>query len=363
MLRTWWQVSLAVVGFGICGAVLLAAIGRSVGVTAELVGLVFAVLPLGIVVPAFLWLDRFEPEPRSLLVVAFLWGALVASAVALIVNTSTMRVLAHVGADATTLGSVVVAPIVEETLKAAALVVILLLRRREMDSIVDGIVYAGLSAAGFAFAENILYLARAYHELGGQGLVITFLLRGVMGPFAHPLFTCCTGLAVGIAVISRHAIVRVLLPPVGLFLAMVLHSVWNLSAAAGASGYLLVYGVLQVPIFLAFVGGVVWIRRYEGRVIGRHLVPYAQRGWFNHGEVAMLASMRERRRARAWARLAGGRRALKAMESFQDSASELALLRRRINRSGADPVMLAEERQLLDRVSARRGDFLALAVR
>ena len=39
-----------------------------------------AAVPLGIVIPTFLWLDRFEAEPTRYLVAAFLWGALVAAA-------------------------------------------------------------------------------------------------------------------------------------------------------------------------------------------------------------------------------------------------------------------------------------------
>jgi RsiW-degrading membrane proteinase PrsW (M82 family) len=343
---------------GVWAAVLVAAIGHEAGVTATLVGLVLAVLPLGVVVPAFLWLDRFEPEPPRLLLLTFLWGALVASTVALVVNTSTMMLLSRAGADAMTIGAIAVAPVVEEVLKASALVVILLLRRREVDSVVDGIVYAGIAAAGFAFAENILYLARAFHDYGGDGLVFTFLLRGVMGPFAHPLFTCCTGLAVGIAVTTHRKVLRVLVPAAGLIIAIALHSFWNLTAAAGASGYVLLYAVLQVPVFLAFVTAAILIRRHEGRVIGRHLVPYADRGWLSPGEVTMLASMRERRRARTWARLGGGRTALTAMEAFQDTASELALLRRRINRGKVDASMLATERLLLDRLMAGRTAFL-----
>jgi RsiW-degrading membrane proteinase PrsW (M82 family) len=358
VLRTGLRVSLTVIGFGVCAAVLVAAIGHEAGVTATLVGLVLAVLPLGVVVPAFLWLDRFEPEPPRLLLLTFLWGALVASTVALVVNTSTMMLLSRAGADAMTIGAIAVAPVVEEVLKASALVVILLLRRREVDSVVDGIVYAGIAAAGFAFAENILYLARAFHDYGGDGLVFTFLLRGVMGPFAHPLFTCCTGLAVGIAVTTHRKVLRVLVPAAGLIIAIALHSFWNLTAAAGASGYVLLYAVLQVPVFLAFVTAAILIRRHEGRVIGRHLVPYADRGWLSPGEVTMLASMRERRRARTWARLGGGRTALTAMEAFQDTASELALLRRRINRGKVDASMLATERLLLDRLMAGRTAFL-----
>ena len=59
-----------------------------------------------------------------------------------------------------------VAPIVEEAVKGAFLVGLLIFRRREFDGIVDGIVYAGLVAAGFAFTENILYFGRAFTEDG-----------------------------------------------------------------------------------------------------------------------------------------------------------------------------------------------------
>src|SRR5205809_319359 len=80
----------------------------------------------------------------------------------------------------------------------------LLFRRREFDGVVDGIVLAGLSGLGFAFTENVLYFGRAFLAGQEQSLTtgffavgFTFVLRGVLSPFAHPLFTAMTGIGLG----------------------------------------------------------------------------------------------------------------------------------------------------------------------
>ncbi len=115
-----------------------------------------------------------------------------------------------------------------------------------------------------------------------------------------------------------------------------------------------------MPIFLAFLAFVGWTRRREGRLIGRHLHPYADAGWLSPAEVAMLASMPHRREARAWARANTGRPGLQAMRAFQDVASELALLRHRKSHSAADDHALAQERELLLALSARRAEFVGM---
>ena len=64
---------------------------------------------------------------------------------------------------------------------------------------------------GFAFTENILYLASAYDgsdNLGPGGvdaLTGTFILRCLVSPFAHPLFTACIGVGVGHRRLARGA--------------------------------------------------------------------------------------------------------------------------------------------------------------
>ena len=70
----------------------------------------------------------------------------------------------------------------------------------------------------------------------------------------------------------------------------------------------------------------------------------------------MLSRMALRRAARVWARQTGGRAALASMRSFQDAASELALLRLRMHHSAADAHALETER-LLDTIVTRRREF------
>jgi len=208
----------ALVVFGICGLVVLGLVSGSIGVGAVLVGALGALLPVGPVVWAFLWVDRWEPEPPRMLLFAFLWGACVAALTALIINSSAALVLDTVLGQGSgdVLGAAVVAPFVEEGVKGAFVVGLLLFRRREFDGIVDGIVYAGLVAAGFAFTENILYIGQAFAEDGalvGQngGVLAVLVMRGILSPFAHPLFTSMTGIGCGLAAISRSPAARVAL--------------------------------------------------------------------------------------------------------------------------------------------------------
>ncbi len=63
-------------GAGVMALVLLASSAPG----ALVIGVVLAALPVGPVVAAFLWLDRYEPEPLRLLAAAFGWGAVVATA-------------------------------------------------------------------------------------------------------------------------------------------------------------------------------------------------------------------------------------------------------------------------------------------
>jgi RsiW-degrading membrane proteinase PrsW (M82 family) len=336
-----------------CALIVIAIIGSTTGVTGVLVGIALAAVPVFVVVPAFLWLDRFEAEPTGLLLFAFGWGAAVATLIAILVNSTSVALLKASGGDITP-AAVVIAPIVEETSKGLAVLLVFLYRRREFDGVIDGIVYAGMAGIGFAFTENVLYLGRALSDSGVDGLAVTFVLRCVFGPFAHPLFTMATGVGFGVAVTTRKRWLRTAAPVLGWLLAVTLHGLWNLSAIAGLRGFVSAYVVFQVPIFLAALGFALWSRRREGRLIGRHLGVYAETGWVTPGEVQMLQSLPARRQARTLARRRGGRRAERAMRSFQEDASELALLRERMTRAAAGPDAQETERALLARLATDR---------
>lgn len=71
------------------------------------------------------------------------------------------------------------------------------LRRREVDGVTDGIVYAGWVALGFAVVEDMTYFSLTSIE---GDLLPVFVVRAILTPFAHPLFTFWIGLALGRAV-------------------------------------------------------------------------------------------------------------------------------------------------------------------
>jgi hypothetical protein len=212
-------------------------------------------------------------------------------------------------------------------------------------------VYAALVGLGFAMTENVLYYGRGAAEEGIVGAVVTFVVRGVMSPFAHPLFTAMTGIGLGLAVGSRRKSFRVIAPLIGLLVAMGLHSLWNTSAGAGY--FLGVYVLIMVPIFLGLWAVIALGLRREARVIAAHL-----RGLLPEREVASLASLKARRRARKAAARRGGRKAKRAMSDLQQVAAELAFHRAQGPR---DRVGEARESALLARIAARQRELAGLA--
>jgi RsiW-degrading membrane proteinase PrsW (M82 family) len=348
--------------FGVCGLVVLGLVSGSIGAGAVLVGAICALLPVGPVVWAFLWLDRWEPEPPRTLLFAFLWGACVAALSALIINSSAVLIADEVLGQGTgdVLGAAVIAPIVEEAVKGAFVVGLLMFRRREFDGIVDGIVYAGLTAAGFAFTENILYMGRAFAESGGLvgqdgGVLAVLILRGVLSPFAHPLFTAMTGIGCGLAATSRSGVARVLYVLVGYGFAVLLHALWNGSATFGdGSTFLGVYLFIMAPLFLAMIGLVVWQRRREQRTVADQLPGFAMAGWIAPSEVALLSTLAGRNRWRRAVRQRSGKTAERAVTEYQTAVTELAFLRSRMGRGAVGPRAWEWHQERLDALGAAR---------
>src|SRR3954447_8058661 len=197
-------VVLTALGIAVGALVLLGVLAYMVlgfGPSGLLVAGIAALVPLAIVLLAIRWVDRWEPEPRSALWFAFLWGAGVSVAVALLVDL-TLQLSAYAAhtSGVSEFGSAVIqAPIVEEGAKGFGVLLILWVARRYFDGPLDGLVYAATVAGGFAFSENILYFGSSLVEGGTGQLAATFVVRGLFSPFAHVMFTCCTGLALGLA--------------------------------------------------------------------------------------------------------------------------------------------------------------------
>ena len=349
---------LSVLVLVVCGLLSLTAVTMEVGLRGVLPGLALAAVPVGPVLATVLWLDRHEAEPPHLLAFAFGWGACVASLGALVLNTGVSRLLDRSVGDVTNT-SVLVAPVVEETLKGLGVLLLLLRQRRQFDGVVDGIVYAAFVGVGFAYLENVLYLGRALGDDQPASLVVVFVLRCLVSPFAHPLFTMAVGVGLGVAARNRRASYRVGAPLLGLLVAAALHALWNASAGSGAANFIEVFLLLQVPVFAAAVAVALAARAREARLIGRHLQVYVRTGWLGEAEVAMLASGAGRRRARAAASGVGGAGAVRAVRDFQETATELAFRRDRMRR-GTEKSTPEEELELLERLAVQRSAVLGL---
>lgn len=105
------------------------------------------------------WLDLYEKEPRSLLIGAFLWGALVALMFSALGNDAWGVVIAKLGGAefASQWSAALTAPVIEETYKYLGVVVLYLIARTEFDDLIDGFVYGALTGLGFAVAEDVYY--------------------------------------------------------------------------------------------------------------------------------------------------------------------------------------------------------------
>lgn len=267
----------------------------SVGIGAAIMASFVAFIPAMFYLLPLIWLDRYDPEPVWLLALAFAWGALVAVIVSFIVNTGVgMVVFQATGNEsaASAIGAVVSAPIFEEGSKGIGLIILLLFFRRYFDDILDGIVFAGVIALGFATVENVLYYGRGIAEGGSGGLLLLFVMRGIMSPFAHVTFTAMTGIGCGIARESHNTLVRLTLPVLGYVCAVVLHMIWNgMAVLGGLGGFLVGYVVLQIPFFLLFVGFSFYVMRRQNRILKDMLAIDIARGVIpkEHAEKATSA--------------------------------------------------------------------------
>jgi RsiW-degrading membrane proteinase PrsW (M82 family) len=279
--------------------------GLSLGPGVAIVATIVAFLPATIYLIPLAWLDRYDPEPLWLLATAFAWGAVVAVFASFVINTlfGTIAAVATQSlALGNILGAVISAPIFEELTKGLGLVLLLIFFRRDFDDILDGIVFGGVVALGFATVENVLYYGRGILQGGALGLAFLFFLRGILSPFAHVTFTAMTGIGCGISRESHNTAVKFLMPIVGYIGAVVLHMIWNgmavvailvirltgLNVACDAIGmggplegicaFMIGYILLEVPFFFIFIIFSIWMMRRQNRILNEMLAIDVARG-------------------------------------------------------------------------------------
>jgi RsiW-degrading membrane proteinase PrsW (M82 family) len=193
----------------------------------------FASIAIGAVggfLPAILWLwfwlheDRTHPEPRSLILLAFLAGL---CAVPLVIP---LQKISQVGLEALgvatgSLGVYIVWSFLEEITKYAV-AWFAVLRRRAADEPIDMVVYMIVVALGFAAAENALFLLS---PLGGDtytAMLLTGNFRFIGATLLHTLASASVGVILAFSFYQPRR-TRRMWAIVGVILAGTLHSAFN----------------------------------------------------------------------------------------------------------------------------------------
>ncbi|HEV2461713.1 MAG TPA: PrsW family glutamic-type intramembrane protease [Ktedonobacterales bacterium] len=180
-------------------------------------------------------LDRYEREPVLLLAAAFVWGALIAIAPAVVVErlvTQGVLALLHTAGPHAVLGEAaaraLTAGVIEEGVKGVGLVLLLAALRDEFDNVTDGILYGLLIGAGFALVENFAYVAQSPRD----DLPFLILGRIVLGWLGHSTFTALLGAGLGYAREARRSRWRWVAPVGGALAAVLLHTWFDFVAFA-----------------------------------------------------------------------------------------------------------------------------------
>ena len=352
--------------------VLLTLLG-STGANLRSIGLALtaAVLPAAIYGGVILWLDRTEPESWDLRILTFLWGAVVAVFIALILNTTaeTIFSLKYGSTSSDILTATIAAPLIEESAKGLLVLLVLWFTRKNIDGPLDGMVLGALVGLGFAMTENILYFGTAYREGGAAAVGTIFVVRCLINGLGHAVWTSFTGAAIGWSR-SRHGkgVLRFVVPPLGWAMAVMGHAIWNLGGSLAIGLFAIVLtqfyllpdweafiaaGILAglpftiPPILTAYIFARLG-REQEERVIRTYLPIEVRLGTLSPAEAQIVADPDQRRDQIRECSRTRGKRAAKLQRAFDQTATRLAFFHYhalRGERPDADAVRRAEQQR------------------
>ena len=197
-------------------------------------------------VPALLYLNWFrnfekhDPEPWGALYQAFFCGAITGIIIAGVVNSVLIVAVALTAGlvVAEIAGAVIIAPFVEEFVKALGLVRAGV--KEEVDEVEDGLIYGAACGLGFAATENLMY----GWSLVGEGVAVTaavIVMRTFSATLVHASATSFTGHGLSQYLVhgaSWRVVAKYYLMAVGL------HAFWNGMLTLGSYNFLPVIGFI-----------------------------------------------------------------------------------------------------------------------
>lgn len=180
--------------------------------------LFLALAPIFVIIIYIYIKDKYEKEPKRLLLISFLLGAIASVLITTILYSVfeiTLPITNSLSVTQQFIQAFVVVGFTEEFSKYL-IVLLYAQRRKEFNERFDGIVYAVMVSMGFAATENIIYVL----ESGAS----TAILRAFTAVPAHATFGILMGYFMGKAKFSKN---RIILNLTGLFLAILFHGAYD----------------------------------------------------------------------------------------------------------------------------------------
>jgi len=233
--------------------------------------MVFVALLAGIL-PAIFWLwfwlkeDKPNPEPRGLLILAFLVGML-ATALAYPIQKYIADNI-HIG----NLGLLTLWAATEEVLKFVGIYIVAL-RSKYFDEPIDAVIYFITIALGFSALENTMFL---FNPIGDGDALATILLgnfRFIGATVLHIATSGFIGVTVALSFYDRRA-KRIWISIFGLIGAIALHTLFNFTIIITDGAYL-------YPTFIVlwvFILGIIFISEKIKTLAPRSHVEYPHTG-------------------------------------------------------------------------------------
>lgn len=301
--------------------------------TLFLASVFLGIVPMTIYAFVIWRLDRWEREPFPLVLAAFLWGA-VPSIIFAIVAQVILGLPLQASGGEPSLGSQLyqaslVAPITEEIFKGIGVALIFLIFRREIDSLLDGLIYGSMIGFGFSAVENILYFSG---QPDAASLIGLFFLRAFIFGMLHALFTGLTGIGFALGLFSKIPFMKLGWPVLGLMAAMATHSLHNYFATLG--GEHILYAVLGITVGIAwFAVTAIVCLVHENRWIRIQLADEVSNGVLYSQQALDAASFWSRSSLNGFAQGFG---TILKRKKLLHEATELAYVKQRHEKFGAD---------------------------
>lgn len=246
--------------------------------------LIAAVLPILIYLFLIWKFDKYDREPVWLVLQNFFWGAVGAVIFGYIGNSIFSFCTSLFIRDPKLLditGTILGAPLIEEITKGAFFLITF--SNRKFDNITDGIVYGAAIGLGFGMTENFLYFWTYGKDMETWlGLVV---IRTLFSAVMHCTSTASLGAFLGYSKYNS-IFTKLLLPPLGFALAVIIHFTWNLTVTF--ENTFVIGLVFMIVIILLLISAYIFSLKNERTIITEGIKDEVEKGLIPHSHLEFL---------------------------------------------------------------------------